>query len=246
LSDKLEQAISLIKSGQKQQASQLLAELLKIDSKNETAWLWMSLAVNDKQQQLYCLKKVLAINPNNPSAQKALAHLNQPLPNQPSPRPFSEPAPYHIPETPPPPPTPGLSAAAPGQPKPNLALGCMGGLLAAGLGAALWTIISLITHYQIGWMAVGVGFLVGFLVRVFGRGNSPTFGVIGAALALSGCLLGNYLMIGILSARELGIPTIKLLADVGVMIALLKVFFHPMDILFYLIALYEGFRFSFK
>lgn len=49
------------------------------------------------------------------------------------------------------------------------------------------------TKYQIGWMAIGVGFLVGFSVRRFGRGTAKTFGIIGAVSALPGCLLGNLL-----------------------------------------------------
>ena len=52
----------------------------------------------------------------------------------------------------------------------NLPLGVCGGLLAAVLGAAVWAGVTVATGYQIGWMAVGVGFVVGFTVRLLGKG----------------------------------------------------------------------------
>ena len=43
----------------------------------------------------------------------------------------------------------------------NLLMGTVGGLLAALLGAGIWAGVTVATEYQIGWMAVGIGFLVG-------------------------------------------------------------------------------------
>ena len=43
----------------------------------------------------------------------------------------------------------------------NLGLGILGGVMAAVVGAALWAIITVAINYQIAWMAIGVGFLVG-------------------------------------------------------------------------------------
>jgi len=40
----------------------------------------------------------------------------------------------------------------------NLSLGVGGGIAAAVVGAIIWAIITVVTGYQIGWMAVGVGF----------------------------------------------------------------------------------------
>jgi hypothetical protein len=77
MSDKLSQAISLIKAGEKQQAGQLLAELLKTDPENERAWLWMSQVVQNNQQRRRCLQKVLQLNPANKTAHKALANLDR-------------------------------------------------------------------------------------------------------------------------------------------------------------------------
>jgi hypothetical protein len=42
----------------------------------------------------------------------------------------------------------------------NLSFGIVGGAVAAAVGATIWAIITAVTNYQIGWMAVGVGFLI--------------------------------------------------------------------------------------
>ncbi len=77
--DKLQEAISLIKSGDRQNGQRLLSEVLKIDPGNELAWLWMStLVAGDKKR--FCLEKALSINPNNIQAKQQLAQL---LPSQP-------------------------------------------------------------------------------------------------------------------------------------------------------------------
>jgi hypothetical protein len=83
MSDKLQQAIKLIKSGERQKAGQILTALLKTDPSNETAWLWLSLTVTDKKQQHTCLEKVLEINPDNEQARQALAELERPQKGQP-------------------------------------------------------------------------------------------------------------------------------------------------------------------
>jgi hypothetical protein len=62
----------------------------------------------------------------------------------------------------------------------NYAGAVLGGLIGALVGAAIWAVITVSTHYQIGWMAIGVGFLVAVLVRYFGKGIDRVFGIIGA------------------------------------------------------------------
>jgi len=76
--NKLQEAIAQIESGNKAGGFQLLTEVLKAEPRNEMAWLWMStLAAGDKKR--YCLEKVLSINPNNMEAKQQLAQL---LPSQ--------------------------------------------------------------------------------------------------------------------------------------------------------------------
>lgn len=130
----------------------------------------------------------------------------------------------------------------------NLGLGILGGLAASIIGAILWAIITILTEFQIGWMAVGVGFLVGYAVRIFGKGLNKTFGIIGAAFSLFGCLVGNVLTICIFISREEGIPLLTILSrlDIKIIVEFFKITFSPMDLLFYGIALYEGYRLSFR
>ena len=73
----LKQAITLIRSGDKAGGGQILAKILKVDPQNELAWLWLSQTVTTRKQQQDCLEKVLAINPNNNAAHKALAKIKQ-------------------------------------------------------------------------------------------------------------------------------------------------------------------------
>jgi hypothetical protein len=80
--DKLQQAISLVKSGDKQGGARLLAEVLHTEPRNETAWLWMSGVVSKPEQRRHCLEQVLQINPNNQMARKGLARLQQEPANQ--------------------------------------------------------------------------------------------------------------------------------------------------------------------
>ncbi len=83
--DKLQQAISLIKSGDKQNGRRLLAEVLRADPGNETAWLWMSSVVANDKRRYDCLRQVLKINPNHQLAKTGLAQLQPKQESQPQP-----------------------------------------------------------------------------------------------------------------------------------------------------------------
>jgi hypothetical protein len=130
----------------------------------------------------------------------------------------------------------------------NLPLGVLAGAVASLVGAALWAGITVATGYQIGFMAIGVGFLVGFAVRVAGKGISAPFGVLGAALALVGCLVGNLLAVSAIVAQSEGVPFWSVVAqlDPELIQRLMVAFFSPMDLLFYAIAVYEGYRLAFR
>ncbi|MGV3757842.1 MAG: hypothetical protein ACO1QS_20870 [Verrucomicrobiota bacterium] len=125
-------------------------------------------------------------------------------------------------------------------------LGAVGGFVAAIIGAAIWATVTVLTEYQIGWMAVGVGILVGLAIRVMGRGNHIIYPMMGGVFALLGCVLGNLLSgIGFL-AKELDMSYFAAMGefDWSESFALLKAMSSVMDILFYAIAIYEGVKFS--
>ncbi len=124
----------------------------------------------------------------------------------------------------------------------------VGGVIAAVAGGLIWALITVATDYQIGWMAVGVGLLVGGTVRGLGRGLDRSFGYLGAGMSLLGCLLGNYLSVcmGIASREGLSPLTVVMHINPAMIPSMLIATFHPMDLLFYAIAVYEGYRFSFR
>jgi hypothetical protein len=129
--------------------------------------------------------------------------------------------------------------------QPNLLMGLIGGVFAMLVGAVAWGAITYFSEYQISWMAIGVGFLVGAAIRFFGRGKSITFGVSGAALALIGCLLGNLIFYSGVIAREEGYGFLDifmfLLFQPLAAVEIFAMAFSAMDLLFYALAAYVGF-----
>src|SRR5262245_53222208 len=71
----LDEAVQLIKSGQREEGRQMLEELLEADENNEDIWLWLSAVVDSNEDREICLENVLAIDPNNAAAQRGLASL---------------------------------------------------------------------------------------------------------------------------------------------------------------------------
>ena len=132
----------------------------------------------------------------------------------------------------------------------NMLMAIAGGAGAAVIGAAVWAGVTVSTGYQIGWMAIGIGFLVGIMVRFLGKGLTMPYGVIGAVFALVGCLGGNLLSLcGFISIQE-SVSFIMIVENMlkqpAMIVELLKATFNPMDFVFYAIAVYEGYKFSFR
>jgi hypothetical protein len=130
----------------------------------------------------------------------------------------------------------------------NLGLGILGGLGAALIGAIAWAYITIITEFQIGYMAVAIGFIVGYTLRYLGKGMDTIFGVVGAVCALLGCLLGNFLSIIGFFAQAEGLSFFEALAmvDISIIPEIMIETAQIMDVLFYGIAIYEGYKFSFR
>lgn len=130
----------------------------------------------------------------------------------------------------------------------NLVMGAAYGLIAAVAGAAAWAGITVASGYQIGWMAVAIGFLVGIAVRLGGKGVDPAFGFVGALLSLVGCVLGNLFTVAWYYAQDAGMSVLGVLAilDFEMAYGLMRALFNPMDLLFYGLALYFGYRNAFR
>jgi hypothetical protein len=130
----------------------------------------------------------------------------------------------------------------------NLAMGALYGLIAAFAGAAAWAGVTIATDYQIGWLAVGIGFLVGNAVRAGGKGIDQAFGIAGAVLSLVGCVLGNLFTVAWFVSQQSGVPIAEVLSgmDLEAAIELMSATFQVMDLLFYGLAIYFGYRYAFR
>jgi hypothetical protein len=130
----------------------------------------------------------------------------------------------------------------------NLGSGALAGAVAAAIGAVAWAGITVATHYQIGFMAVGIGVLVGYALRTFGRGVDTAFGVAGAALAFLGCAAGNLLTGCVVIALSQEVPVSAVLTSLDGSLAseIMVAMFSPVDLLFYGLATYEGYKLSFR
>jgi hypothetical protein len=136
----------------------------------------------------------------------------------------------------------------------NPGLAIASALVAAALGALVWAVVTVLTGYQIGYMAIGVGLLVGFSVRHFGKGIDMLYGIIGASAALIGCVLGNAFTIVHFAAASITASypeTASYFAalsyiDFSLLPEAMIDTFQAMDLLFYGIAIYEGYKFSFR
>jgi hypothetical protein len=130
----------------------------------------------------------------------------------------------------------------------NLVVGALAGLVAALAGAAVWAGITVATEYQIGWIAVGVGFVVGMAIRVAGKGIDQIFGIVGAVMSLVGVALGNLFTIVYFTAVNFDISITDIMSQMTIadIFGVLRDTFEFMDILFYGLALYFGYRYAFR
>lgn len=126
--------------------------------------------------------------------------------------------------------------------------GILAGLLVGLVGALLWGYITVLTKYQIGYMALAIGAGVGFTVRKFGNGIDYIFGICGAIISLLSVILGNILsIIGFVANSEgIGLFDAIVRFDYSYMPTLMADTFSFVDLLFYGIAVYEGYKFSFR
>ncbi|HEX3469066.1 MAG TPA: hypothetical protein VHT05_13390 [Candidatus Elarobacter sp.] len=128
----------------------------------------------------------------------------------------------------------------------KLLLGTAGAIVAAVVGAAVWAAITATVNFQIGYMAIGVGFLCGFAMRALSCGRVRVEGVIAAVVALLGCVLGNLFTYAAVFAREDHHPLFDVLLALAARPAavadVLRAGFDAMDLLFYAIAAYAAYR----
>lgn len=79
----LQQGIAAAKAGQKEEARQVLMQVVDLDERNEQAWLWLSGVVETVEDRRVCLENVLALNPDNAHARTGLQWIEQNAPPPP-------------------------------------------------------------------------------------------------------------------------------------------------------------------
>ena len=81
MNENLLRGIDLVKSGDLKQAQAYLSRVVQSTPDSEEGWLWLGYALDDLEKRIYCYQRVLAINPANPLAWKALDDLYHAHPN---------------------------------------------------------------------------------------------------------------------------------------------------------------------
>jgi hypothetical protein len=71
----LAQAVTSAQAGKREQAYNLLLDVVELDQYNEVAWLWLSNVTDNPDDQRVCLENVLTINPENALARQRLVKL---------------------------------------------------------------------------------------------------------------------------------------------------------------------------
>ena len=71
------QAVEAIKAKKNNEARRLLIEVVRLNPRHEQAWLALASVLTDMTQAIDCLKRVLALNPNNATAKEWLAFAEQ-------------------------------------------------------------------------------------------------------------------------------------------------------------------------
>jgi fucose permease len=75
----------------------------------------------------------------------------------------------------------------------KIVLPILGALLAAIIGGAIWAVIAVVTDYELGLIAWGIGGLAGYAVVLFSnRQTSQIHQIIAVIASLIGILLGKY------------------------------------------------------
>ncbi len=130
---------------------------------------------------------------------------------------------------------------------PNVIVAVLAGLAAAVVGTLVWYGVVVITNYQVGFIAVGVGWLIAMAVVLgSGRKRGPALQAISVAITLAALVVSQYLIVRY-SAVELlaeeGITGLPLLMPLDLMIDLVvtSIGENLITLIFWAIALWAAF-----
>ena len=75
-------AVEALRRGDKPRAKELLTNLLKTDQNNATYWVWLSAAVDNAKERIYCLQTAFKLDPENGAAKRGLILLGALAPDE--------------------------------------------------------------------------------------------------------------------------------------------------------------------
>ncbi len=78
----LQKGIALAKAGRREEARNILLQVVEQDERNESAWLWISGVVDTDDDKAIALENVLTLNPTNEWAKRGLQLMGRPLPGE--------------------------------------------------------------------------------------------------------------------------------------------------------------------
>lgn len=151
-----------------------------------------------------------ATPPQPPAQPQPEAQVQPQAPVQPQPQPVDGNPYAQQPGAVPPPPLAPYAPPAP--PKNNIALGLLTAVAAALVAAGVYGFVIGTTKHEIGWAAVGVGFVIGLAAGKLG-GRNPALPVVSAVLALGAVYLGQLVGDAMIIADELGVSFSKVFFD---------------------------------
>jgi hypothetical protein len=80
--------------------------------------------------------------------------------------------------------------------------GILAGIIAGIAGAVAWAMLAYFTGYEIGWLAWGIGVLVGAAVA-WGSEGTPTTGAIAVVITIIALVAGKYITVEVVLAKEM-------------------------------------------
>jgi len=126
--------------------------------------------------------------------------------------------------------------------RPNLTAGVLAAIAGALVGAVAWAVLVFVTDYKIGFAAVGVGALAGYLAGRVG-GGAPQLPVIAAVIGLLGCVAGDVFIASHALAEVSGLSSFTLLTShTRIVWEVYKEEFDVLTLVFYGIAASAAFR----
>ena len=131
--------------------------------------------------------------------------------------------------------------------KQNMTMGIIGGIAASIVGNAVWIGITLL-GYKIDFLALCVGFFIGYSVKFLGKGIGPKFGYAAGTIAFVSTLIAYFLLGCILFGKVNHISFLSVFNHMNITTALylLRGVIKFWDVIFCLGAVGIAYYFSFK